>query len=83
MALSVKLYTISTCIHCSALKKFLSDRGVKYEYLDVDLLTGDERETVVEEVRRFNPLCTFPTIIIADKVIVGFREPVVREALGL
>jgi len=83
MALPVKLYTLSTCIHCKALKKFLADHGVQYDYVDVDLLTADEREAVIEEVRKFNPYCTFPTIIIADKVIVGFREPVVREELGL
>jgi glutaredoxin len=83
MALPVKLYTLSTCFHCKALKKFLADHGVEYEYLDIDLLTGGAREAVIEEVRKFNPYCTFPTIIIADKVIVGFREPVVREVLGL
>ncbi|MDH4232657.1 MAG: glutaredoxin family protein [Nitrospirota bacterium] len=83
MAMSVKLYTLSTCIHCNALKKFLADHGVQYDYLDVDLLTGAEREAVIKEVRKFNPYCTFPTILIGNQVIVGFREPVVREALGL
>jgi hypothetical protein len=56
---------------------------VKYEFTDVDLLVGDERFAILEDVRKFNPLCTFPTIIIGDKIIVGFHEPAIREALGL
>lgn len=83
MTTSVKVYTLSTCTHCKALKKFLEDCGVKYEFRDVDLFSGEEQSALIEEVRKFNPGCTFPTIIIGNKIIVGFREQVVREALGL
>jgi glutaredoxin len=83
MTPSVKLYTLSTCIHCKAAKKFLEDCGVKYDFQDVDLCSGEEQSALLEELRKFNPGCTFPTIIIGNKIIVGFREQVVREALGL
>lgn len=83
MTTSVKVYTLSTCTHYKALKKFLEDCGVKYEFRDVDLFSGEEQSALIEEVRKFNPGCTFPTIIIGNKIIVGFREQVVREALGL
>ena len=83
MTPSVKLYTLSTCIHCKAAKKFLEDCGVKYDFQDVDLCSGEEQSALLEELRKFNPGCTFPTIIIDNKIIVGFREQVVREALGL
>ena len=83
MTPSVKLYTLSTCIHCKAAKKFLEDCGVKYEFQDVDLCSGEEQSALLEELRKFNPGCTFPTIIIGNKIIVGFREQVVKEALGL
>jgi len=79
----VKLYTLSTCSHCNATKRFLSDCEVHYEFVDVDLLRGEEREAILEDVRRLNPLCSFPTIVIGDTVIVGFREDKIREALGL
>jgi glutaredoxin-like protein NrdH len=79
----VKIYTLSTCIHCKAAKKFLDNCGVKYEFKDVDMVSVEEQSELLEEVRKFNPGCTFPTIIIGNKVIVGFREEVVREALGL
>jgi glutaredoxin len=79
----VKMYTLSTCSHCKATKKFLNDCKVKYEATDVDLLSGEERAAILEDVRRWNPRCSFPTIIIGDKVIVGYREDEIKEALGL
>jgi glutaredoxin len=54
-----------------------------YEFVDVDLLEGDERQAILEDVKKFNPKCSFPTIIIGDKVIVGFKEEEIKEALGL
>jgi glutaredoxin-like protein NrdH len=79
----IKLYTLSTCSHCRATKKFLDECRIEYSFTDVDLLQGAEREAILEEVRRFNPQCTFPTIIIGDKVIVGFREDEIRKVLNL
>jgi glutaredoxin-like protein NrdH len=79
----VKLYTLSTCSHCKATKKLLSDCQVKYEFTDVDLLEGEERAAVLDDVRRLNPRCSFPTIIIGDTVIVGYQEDKIKEALGL
>ena len=79
----VKMYTLSTCSHCKATKKFLDDCKVKYEATDVDLLDGEERAAILEDVRKWNPRCSFPTIIIGDKVIVGYREDEIKEALSL
>ena len=79
----VKMYTLSTCSHCKATKKFLDSCAVQYEFTDVDLLDGEERVAILEDIRQWNPKCTFPTIIIGDTVIVGYREDEIREALGL
>ena len=35
----------------------------------------------MEEVRKYNPDCTFPTIVIEGNAIIGFREAEIREAL--
>jgi glutaredoxin len=80
---SVKMYTLSTCSHCKATKKLLDDCRVKYEFTDVDLLEGEERTAILEDVRKLNPRCSFPTIIIGDKVIVGYKEDEIKEALRL
>ncbi len=79
----VKMYTLSTCSHCKSTKKFLNDCKVKYEATDVDLLDVEERAAILEDVKKWNPRCTFPTIIIGDKVIIGYREDEIKEALGL
>jgi glutaredoxin len=79
----VKMYTLSTCGHCRAVKKFLCDHEVLHEYTDVDLLTGEERKAALDEVRKHNPLCSFPVILIGDRVIIGFNEKTIREALDL
>lgn len=79
----VQMYTLSTCIHCKKAKQLLSDCSVSYEFTDVDLVTGEEREAVLEDVKKFNPECSFPTIIIGGEVIVGFDEPRIRQVLGL
>jgi len=38
---------------------------------------------VLDEIRKYNPACSFPTILIGDTVIIGFNESAIREALGL
>ncbi len=79
----VKIYSLSTCSHCGATKRYLDDCKVQYEFEDVDMLEGEERAAVLEDVKKLNPRCSFPTIIIGDKVIVGYREDEIKEALGL
>lgn len=79
----VKIFSLSTCSHCKLAKKMLSDCTIKYDFVDVDLLDGDERKAILADVKKFNPKCSFPTIIIGEKVVVGFKEKEIKEALGL
>ncbi len=80
---SVKVFSLSTCSHCKSTKKFLSDCTVQYEFVDVDLLDGEERKAILKDVKELNPRCSFPTIIIGDKVVVGYKLDEIKEALGL
>jgi len=80
---TVKAYTLSTCSHCKRAQELLSQLGVNFEYTDVDLLSGAEKDAAIAEVRKINPMCTFPTLLIGDKVIVGANEFAIRDALGL
>ena len=79
----VKMYSLSTCSHCRATKKFLGECGVKYDFTDVDLLDGEERKAILEDIKKFNPRCSFPTIVIGEEVIVGYKEDEIKRALGL
>ncbi len=79
----VKVYSLSTCGHCRSTKKLLSECNIKYEFIDVDTLEGEERKAIIEDVKKVNERCSFPTIIIGDKVIVGYKEKEIKEALGI
>ena len=83
MAKKVKIYTLSTCSHCKAAKNFFSDNNIVFDATEVDLLQGEAREAILNEVVQYNPQRSFPTIIIGEKVIIGFKEIDIREALGL
>ena len=83
MTQNVMIYTLSTCSHCRATKRFLDDNNIEYSYSDVDQLHGEERAAVLEEVKKVNPRLSFPTMIIGENVIIGFKENEIKEALGL
>jgi glutaredoxin len=80
---SIKMFSLSTCSHCKSVRKLLDECTVQYEFTDVDLLEGKERKAILEDVKKFNPNCSFPTIVIGDTVIVGYKEKAIKEALGL
>jgi glutaredoxin len=77
----ITLYALSTCIWCKKTRELLSSLGVTFDYIDVDLLKGEERSRAVEEVKRFNSSVSFPTLVIGEESIVGFREKEIKEAL--
>ena len=75
------LYALSTCPWCRKTKQLLSDTGVEYNYIDVDHTQGEERETVIIAVRKYNPSLSFPVLVINGKAIVGFKEDEIKETL--
>ena len=80
----VVLYAVSTCAWCRKAKRLLDSLGVDYYYADVDNLVGNEKVEAKDEVRRWNPRCSFPTLVINDEdCIVGYDEEKLRKALGL
>jgi glutaredoxin-like protein NrdH len=78
----VMLYALSTCPWCRKTKQLLGEMGVAYDYIDVDHLEGKEREDTLDAVRKWNPACSFPTLVVNDsKCIVGFAESDIKQAL--
>ncbi len=79
----VKLLVLTTCLQCKALKELLSDKGVDFESIDVDLLLKDERDELFKEMKYFNEKKAFPVTFIDDKVILGYQKSLILEMLGL
>lgn len=75
------LYALSTCVWCRKTKALLEKLGVGYQYIDVDLLQGEEKEKAKAEVMKLNPRCSFPTLSINNHCIIGFDEEKIEEAL--
>lgn len=79
----ILLFALSTCGWCRKTKDLLHALGVRYKYIDVDLLEGETRRQVFEELDHWDPGHTFPAIVINNKkCIVGFQEEKIRKALG-
>jgi glutaredoxin-like protein NrdH len=77
------LYALSTCIHCKHVKELLSSLNVAYDYLYVDQLPRDEMTHVLKKIEKFNPRCSFPTLILnGTSCIIGDREDEIREAVA-
>lgn len=82
--MKVQLYALSTCGWCKKTKAFLDENGIEYQVTYVDLLTGQEREQALTEVRKWNPRTSFPTVVVDDhESVAGFKEQRLREVLGL
>ena len=79
----IRLYALSTCIWCRKTKELLASHGVAYDLYDVDLLSGETRQQVLDDLRRYNPRGSYPTLVKDDNVIVGYDEARIREVLGL
>jgi glutaredoxin-like protein NrdH len=78
------IYTLTTCIWCKKTKAFLENLGVGYNFVEVDVLSNEEKEKALTEIKRFNPSCSFPTLVVnGEQCIVGYNEAKIKEVLGL
>ncbi len=78
----IMLYALSTCVWCRKTRSLLDSLGVEYNYEYVDLLEDDDKKKTLDVIRKWNPACNFPTIVIDNKkCIAGFREDEIRQAL--
>ncbi|MCU0587931.1 MAG: glutaredoxin family protein [Syntrophobacteraceae bacterium] len=82
MSTPIVLYGLMSCAHCKEVRELLMDRQIPFESIYLDLLLGEERSETMRELRRINPEVTFPTVVIGEKVIVGFKKDQIEEAIG-
>lgn len=78
----ILFFALSTCAWCAKTKKFLDKLGVKYNYVYMDLLTEEDSEPGKEAMRKWNPLESFPTVVINGTVILGYDRNGILEAIG-
>ena len=78
----IMLYALSTCGWCRKTRELLQELGVEYSYEYVDNLEGDERQKVMKTVEKWNPSCSFPTLVLNNKkCIVGYNPDAIKQEL--
>ena len=80
---TVRIYSLSTCGSCRAVKHLLAKTGLPHEIIDMDLLDEAERKLMLPELKKVNPRVSFPTIVINSRVILGNDSKAILEALYL
>lgn len=76
------MYALETCRHCRRTREFMEDNKLPFHIIYVDQFSGEQRSALMDKVRDFNPRGSFPTVILpGGKVVVGYREQLLREAL--
>jgi len=79
----IVLYALSTCVWCKKTRNLLDELGVAYDYIYVDTLSSEENRAAKDDMRQWNPQCSFPTIVVNDTTcIVGFDADRIKKELG-
>jgi len=65
----IVIYSSPDCLDCQAFKDYLSARGVLF----VDKNIAEDKSAREELANKYGRLAT-PTIVIGEKVFLGFRE---------
>ncbi len=78
---SIMLYALSTCGWCRKTKELLNKMGIAYDYINVDQLSDEDATKVEnEEVKKWNPAASYPTIVInGQRAIINYDEKKIKE----
>ena len=74
----VKIYSTPMCVYCVTLKKFLKERGVEFQEIDVSI----DEQAAKEMVERSGQMGV-PVVEIEGEMIVGFNKEKISKKLGL
>lgn len=79
----VFMYALSTCAWCKMTKQYLRDNNVEFEYVDVDHCTEEDLKKVKKDILDRGGSLSYPTIIINEQLITGFRKDKLKELLSI
>ncbi len=79
---SVSMYTLSTCPWCRKTKKYFTEHGVPFDFVDYDLADGATQEKIMRELDA-EGASGFPFVRIGGEVVIGYRPDRYAALLGL
>lgn len=74
----VTIYTTPSCVYCKMAKDFFAKNNVAYEEKDVASDIAAQQEMIASSGQM-----GVPVIRINGKIIIGFDQPRIKEALGI
>ncbi len=74
--MKIKVYTTPTCAFCPAVKKFLDEKGVDYEEIDI---TQDEKEA--EEMKEKTGQMGVPVTMMGEEIVIGYDKGKLEKLL--
>lgn len=74
--ITIEMYSATWCAACARAKRWLGERGIQYEEVDVDRRAG-----ALEQLRMLNPRTSLPTFDVEGDVLVGFEETRLAQAI--
>jgi mycoredoxin len=74
----VTLYSTSWCASCFMAKRYLDQKGVSYDEIDIDL----DPEAAQKVMSLAHGYKTVPTMIIGDSVVVDWDRRALEKALA-
>ncbi len=78
MSKKVRIYSTPTCTYCIILKKYLDEKGVEYE--DIDISQDEEaQKEMIEKTEQMG----VPVTNIDGEFIVGFDKEKIANILGI
>lgn len=75
---NVTIYSTPTCVYCRLAKNYFQQQGIQYNEVDV----ASDQKAAEEMIEKSGQLGV-PVLDIGGKIIVGFDQPAIREALDL
>lgn len=74
----IKVYSTPTCTYCVTLKKFLTEKGIQFESIDVS-----QDEAALKEMVAKSGQMGVPVVNIDGQIVVGFNRNKIVELLNI
>lgn len=74
----VKVYSTPACAYCVTLKKFLTEKGIEFDDIDVS-----EKEKYLKEMIDKSGQMGVPVVDIDGHIVVGFNRDKIAELLNI
>jgi glutaredoxin 3 len=78
MSKKIRIYSTPTCTYCIILKKYLKEKNIEYEDLDV----SQDEEAQKEMIAKTNQMGV-PVVDIDGEIIIGFDKAKIDNILNL